>query len=108
KHWELAPTNPAAFEKAGIEFAFTTADLGNVSEFLGNVRKAIQHGLSEEGALSALTTTPAKLLGVDNLVGSIDAGKVANFIITNGPIFNANTAILQNWINGEQHNVKNE
>lgn len=108
KHWELAPTNPAQFEKAGIEFAFTTADLTNVSEFLGNVRKAIQHGLTEQTALSALTATPAKLLGVDNLVGSLDAGKVANFIITNGPIFGNGTAILQNWVNGEQHNVKND
>ncbi len=108
KHWELAPTNPAAFEKAGIEFSFTTADLGSPNEFLGNIRKAIQHGLSEEKALMALTTVPAKLLGVENLLGTLDAGKEANFLITNGPIFSERTAILQNWVGGQQYNVKNE
>jgi imidazolonepropionase-like amidohydrolase len=108
KHWELAPTNPAAFEKAGIEFAFTTADLGNTSELFANIRKAIQNGLTEQTALAALTTTPAKLLGVESLIGTLEAGKVANFIITNGPVFSDKTAILQNWVSGERFNVKNE
>jgi len=38
KHWELAPSNPAAFEKAGIEFCITTADLREVKEFRSNLQ----------------------------------------------------------------------
>jgi len=108
KHWELAPTNPAAFEKAGINFALTASDLGNVGEFMGNLRKAIDHGLSETRALEALTKTPATLLGIYDKVGSLDAGKLANFIITSGPVFNERTVILQNWVQGNKYGVKED
>lgn len=108
KHWELAPTNAAALEKAGVNFAFTTADLTNVSEFTANLRKAIDYGLSETRALEALTKIPASLLGVYEKVGSLDAGKLANFIITSGTLFDAKTVILQNWVQGIRYNVKDE
>ena len=84
KHWELAPTNPAAFEKANITFCLTTADLHDVKQFYTNLRKAFDYGLTETKALEALTKIPATLLNVYDKVGSIDAGKVANFLITSG------------------------
>ncbi|HNU87964.1 MAG TPA: amidohydrolase, partial [Ferruginibacter sp.] len=59
KHWELAPGNPSAFEKAGINFCLTTADLTNPADFMANLRKAIEYGLTEPKALEALTKTPA-------------------------------------------------
>jgi imidazolonepropionase-like amidohydrolase len=105
KHWELAPTNPAALEKAGINFCLTTADLKDAKQFMANLRKAIQHGLSPKAALQALTTAPANLLGVGNLVGSLEAGKLANFIITNGAVFAEKTAILHNWIQGKKYAI---
>ncbi|RYY26793.1 MAG: amidohydrolase [Chitinophagaceae bacterium] len=108
KHWELAPTNAASFEKANINFALTTADLTNVSEFMGNLRKAIEHGLSETRALDALTKTPATLLGMYDKVGSLEAGKLANFLITSGPIFDAKTVILHNWVQGNRFAVKGD
>src|SRR3984957_20660032 len=55
KQWELAPTNPGAFEKAGIPFCLTTADLRDPKQFLPNVRKSFDYGLSEAKALDALT-----------------------------------------------------
>jgi imidazolonepropionase-like amidohydrolase len=108
KHWELAPMNPAAFEKAGIPFCLTAADLKEPKSFLPNLRKAIEYGLSESKALDALTRTPANLLGVYDQVGSLDQGKLANFIITNGPVFSEKTVILQNWVQGEKYGVKEE
>jgi imidazolonepropionase-like amidohydrolase len=105
KHWELAPTNPAAFEKANIPFCLTAADLTDTKQFLANLRKAIEYGLSESKAFEALTKTPATLLGVYDKVGSIDAGKLANFLITSGPVFNEKTTIYQNWIQGEKYSV---
>ncbi|RMG82059.1 MAG: amidohydrolase [Bacteroidetes bacterium] len=101
KHWELAPTNPARLERAGVRFAFTTAGLSKKSDFLPNIRKAIEQGLPEEAALRALTTTPAELMGVANRLGTLDAGKIANFIITNGNIFDKKTKIYHNWIQGK-------
>jgi len=105
KNWELAPANPAAFEKANIPFCLTAADLRDTKQFLTNLRKAIEYGLSEAKAFEALTKTPAVLLGVYDKVGSLDAGKLANFLITSGPVFNEKTIIYQNWIQGEKYSV---
>ena len=108
KHWELAPTNPGAFEKAGIPFCLTTADLRDTKQFYTNLRKAFEFGLTEGKALEALTKTPATLVGIYDKVGSLDAGKLANFIITTGPVFNEKTSIVENWIQGRKYGVKEE
>jgi imidazolonepropionase-like amidohydrolase len=108
KHWEMAPTNAGAFEKAGIPFCLTTADLRDVKTFITNLRTAFNYGLTENGALQALTKTPATLLGIYDQVGSLDAGKWANFLITSGPVFNEKTTIFQNWVQGIKYNVKDE
>ncbi|MBI2729607.1 MAG: amidohydrolase family protein [Sphingobacteriales bacterium] len=108
KHWELAPTNPAAIEKAGISFCLTAADLKDNKSFWSNLRKAIEYGLSEKAALDALTKTPASLLGIGDKVGSLEAGKVANFLITSGPLFSEKTTILQNWVQGDKYAVKED
>jgi imidazolonepropionase-like amidohydrolase len=108
KHWELAPTNPGAFEKAGINFCLTAADLRDQKQFLANVRKAFDYGLTEAKALEALTKTPATLIGVYDKVGSLDAGKLANFLITTGPVFNEKTNIVENWVRGKKFDVKED
>jgi imidazolonepropionase-like amidohydrolase len=106
KHWELAPTNLATLEKNGISFAITTSGLKKTSDFLPNIRKAIENGLSETAALKALTTTPAQLLKVDDQVGSLKKGMLANFIVTSGKLFDEKTIIYQNWIQGLPYSLK--
>ena len=108
KNWELAPTNPAAIEKAGISFCLTAADLRDPKTFLSGLRKAIEYGLTEKAALDALTKNPATWLGVYDKIGSIDAGKIANFVITTGPVFAEKTVLLQNWIQGNKYAVKED
>ena len=108
KNWELAPSNPAAFEKAGINFCLTTADLSNPSDFLTNLRKALEYGLTESKALESLTKNPASMLGIYDKVGSIEAGKLANFLIANGNVFQEKTTILQNWVQGKKYAVKDD
>jgi imidazolonepropionase-like amidohydrolase len=108
KHWELAPTNPAAFEKANIPFALTAADLRDTKQFWTNLRKAVDYGLSEAKAFDALTKTPATWLGVYDKVGSLDEGKLANFLITTGPLFNEKTVIIENWVQGDKYAVKED
>ncbi len=108
KHWELAPTNPAALEKANIPFCLTTADLKDVKQFWANLRKAFDYGLSESKAFEALTKTPATLLGVYDKVGSLDEGKLANFLITTGPLFSEKTSIVENWVQGDEYDIKQD
>ncbi len=108
KHWEMAPSNPAAFEKANIPFCITSAEVRDGRTFMANVRKAIEYGLSETKALEALTSAPAQLIGIADKTGTLEAGKLANFIVTSGPVFNEKTIILQNWIQGEKYGVKED
>jgi imidazolonepropionase-like amidohydrolase len=108
KHWEMAPAEAGMFEKANIPFSITTSDLKDIKQFTANLRKAIEYGLTETKAIESLTKTPATMLGVYNKVGSLDAGKLANFIITSGTLFNEKTLILQNWIQGEKYAVKED
>ncbi|WP_138990553.1 amidohydrolase family protein [Larkinella sp. C7] len=103
KHWEMAPANPAMLAKAGVPFALTTANLRNKTDFWANLRKAIDYGLTEQQALAALTTTPAQLLKIDNEVGSLKPGLLANFIITSDNLFSADNVVLENWIRGKQY-----
>lgn len=108
KHWEMAPTNAGAFEKAAIPFCLTTADLRDVKTFFSNLRTAFNYGLTETAALNALTKTPATVLGIYDQVGSLEAGKWANFLITSGSIFNEKTTIWQNWIQGSKYTIKED
>ncbi len=108
KQWEMAPSNPAAFEKAGITFCLTAADMRDTKQFMASLRKAIEYGLSETKALEALTKTPATLLNVYNETGSLEAGKWANFLITSGPVFAEKTTLLQNWVQGEKYTLKED
>ena len=101
KHWELAPANPAMLEKNGVQFCFTSADLKDKSNFLKNIRKAIQYGLSEKTALKALTANPAAFVNAGGKVGALKKGFYANFFITTKPVFDEESSILQHWVAGE-------
>ncbi|MBO9728043.1 MAG: amidohydrolase family protein [Chitinophaga sp.] len=108
KHWEMAPAEAGAFEKANIPFCLTAADLKDVKQFMANVRRAIAYGLSEQKALEALTKTPATILKAYDKVGSLEAGKLANFLIASGPIFSDKTVLYQNWIQGNRYIIKSD
>lgn len=108
KHWELAAQGPRILAEAGVDFAFTASDLKDNKKFLENIKGAVEKGkLSKETALKALTYNPANFVNAYNLVGSLESGKVANFIICNGDIFDKGE-ILENWASGEQMIFKNE
>ena len=104
-NWELAPLNPGALEKAGVNFALTADGLKDKSAFLANLRKAVKYGLSTSGALKALTYTPAAMMGMQGEIGSLKKGMLADFIITSGDIFKQGTCIYSNWIKGCPYQV---
>ncbi len=105
KHWEWAPANLAVLEKNNIEFAVSASDLEKKEQFLENLQKAKSYGISDEAILKALTYTPANLLGVYEKVGSLEKGKVANFIICDRNIFLPKATIYENWVNGVRYEV---
>ena len=105
KAWEMAATNPGVLEKAGINFALTAFGLDNTREFWANIRTAIESGLTEKQALLAVTEVPAKMLGIGDKVGSIEKGKLANFLITSDNLFKSSNIIHENWVQGKRYIV---
>ena len=102
KHWEMAPANAAMLEDAGIRFALTSIGLDNPRDFWTNLRLAMDNGLSDTYALRALTEIPAEMLGVADKLGTLEQGKLANFIITSDSLFKEGTVIYENWVQGEK------
>jgi imidazolonepropionase-like amidohydrolase len=103
KHWELAPTNAATVDKAGITFAFTSAGLKEPAGFLRNVRKTVEYGLPYKAAIKALTATPATLAGVTDMLGDLKQGKLASFLITTDSLFTRTTMVAETWVNGKRY-----
>jgi N-acetylglucosamine-6-phosphate deacetylase len=103
--WDLAPENPARLHKAGVSFAISTHGLRDKSDFLKQLRKAVQRGLDRSAALAAVTTTPAKLLGVDDSLGTIEPGKRGSFIVADGDLFEEKTKIVQMWADGNEFEI---
>jgi imidazolonepropionase-like amidohydrolase len=106
RNWDEAPDNPKRLHDAGIKFAFTTATLKDPATFMANVRKAIERGLAPDAALEALTVTPAMYFGVEKKMGTLNAGKIANFIVTDGDLFNEKTKLMETWVDGKRYIVK--
>ncbi len=100
-HWYEAPANLYFLQKNGIPFCITSQGC-DAAGFLKNLREAVQFGLTEEEALKALTSTPANILNISDMVGSLKQGMLANFIITSGNIFESNTTIYENWVQGNK------
>ncbi|MCV6631380.1 MAG: amidohydrolase family protein [Flavobacteriaceae bacterium] len=105
RYWQQAPFNAAKLEEAGIAFALTSHGLKKGDNFLKNVQKAIQHGLSKEKALEALTTVPARILGKESVLGHLQKGAYANFLLTSGPLFDSKTILYENWVGGQKHQI---
>ncbi len=102
KGWELAPTNPAVLEKAGIRFSLTAFGLENIKDFWTNIRTAIDNGLTEKQALLSITEIPAGMIGISDKVGTLEKGKLANFIITSDSLFKKTNVIEENWVQGKR------
>lgn len=102
KTWNQAPANLKMLAENDIPFTITAHDLDAEKDFRNNLLKAVSYGLSKEDALAALTTTPAKILGEENRLGTLKEGAWANFIITSGDYFNKETSVFENWIQGEK------
>ena len=97
-------SNPAALHAAGIRFALASGGL-RPGEFLGNVRKAISAGLPRDVALQALTVRAAEVAGVGAQLGSVEAGKIANLIVTERDILGDSANVRMVFVDGIRHEV---
>ncbi|MCH8006004.1 MAG: amidohydrolase family protein [Planctomycetes bacterium] len=106
--WEQAPTNPRRLLAAGVTVALTTHRLEKRKDFPEALHRAILHGLSEDDALASLTTTPARLLGVADIMGTIEVGKVANLVTVEGTLFARKPKVRSTWVNGRRYEISRD
>lgn len=106
RHWDFASENPARLKKAGITFAFTSHQLKDVSQFRSMIKTAIDCGLYADDALASVTTIPASLVGMEKQIGSLEPGKIANIILTDGELFAEKSKVRETWIEGVRYEVK--
>ncbi len=106
EHWDLAPENPGRLAAAGIKMALSSDRLEDKREFLAGVRKAVERGLTEDAALAALTTTPAAMFGVGDRLGTLEAGKLAHLLVTDGDVFSKRTHVREVWIGGRRYDAR--
>jgi imidazolonepropionase-like amidohydrolase len=95
-----APKVPAALEKAGLVFAFSSAGLRESRDFVRNVGRAVKEGLSPEAAIRALTINAARIAGASDRVGSLEKGKIANVLVTEGDLFDERLRIKHVFVDG--------
>ncbi len=106
RHWDNAPTNPEKLAAAKVPFAITASGLSDPKKLHEMLGQAIERGFTADQALAALTTLPAKMLGIDNRVGTLEVGKAANLILSGGDLFTKETKISVVFVDGQRFEIK--
>jgi imidazolonepropionase-like amidohydrolase len=109
RSWDWALENPALLRKQGMDIALTTHGLEDKKSFRKNLRLAMGRGLSENDALAALTTIPARLCGLDKSLGTVEPGKMANLTVVDGKgYFDEHAKVNSVWIDGRFYRIAPE
>ncbi|WP_431211678.1 amidohydrolase family protein [Puia sp. P3] len=101
---------PAILQKAGVLFCINDGhEETRYRNLMFNAGVAAAHGLTKEQALQAITLNSAKILGVDDRTGSLEAGKDANVVISNGDILDMRSSIIEHaFIQGREVSLENK
>src|SRR6266481_3948127 len=102
---ERAPSSPAALAKAGVKFAFYSGGITAPKDILKAAKKSIDAGLPTDAALRALTLSAAEIFGVADRLGSLENGKIANLVVTDGDLFEDKTKIKMVFVDGRKFEV---
>jgi imidazolonepropionase-like amidohydrolase len=101
-------TLPLEAYKAGVRFAFGTFNNQFVRDLPYQAATAVAYGLPYEEALKAVTINPAQIWGVADKIGSVQEGKIANLIITDGDPLEIQTQIKHLIIKGKEVELTNK
>ncbi len=100
-YYDLLFENPAKLQQAGVRFCISTGDAGpevrNLAQYAG---MASAFGLSKADAVKSVTLYPAQIMNVADRLGSIETGKMANLVVTDGDLLEIRTRIRYLFIDG--------
>ncbi len=94
------PKTAGKLAAAGVKFAFHSGG-ATAADYFSNAGKAIENGLERDAAIRAMTLGAAEVLGVDNRLGSIEAGKIANLVVVKGDIFGRDRFASHVFVDGK-------
>jgi len=98
---------PELFRTRGITYGFSTLETKS-KDIKTNLSKLVEKGLSEDAALAALTTSPAQLLGVSSIMGTVDQGKIANLVISDKPYFEEKSNVKMVFVDGKLYEFEDK
>lgn len=101
-----APVGPQALARAGVTFGFESGGLDDPKTFLENASKVAAGGLSPDAVLKALTLDAATIAGAADRLGSIETGKIANLVITEGDLFGEKRTIRHVFVGGRPARIQ--
>ena len=101
--YDVLYENAAKLQGAGVRFSISTGDAGaEVRDLPYHAGMAASFGLARADALKSVTLYPAQIMGLGDRLGSIETGKIANLVITDGDLLEARTRVRHLFINGRQ------
>jgi len=103
---DRAPSSPATLARAGVKFAFYSGGIATPKDILKAAKKSIDAGLAPDAAVRALTLTPAEIFGVADRLGSIEKGKIANLVVTDGDLFDEKTKVKYIFVDGQKFDIR--
>jgi len=98
--YDLYYSIPSLLSKSGVKFAFSISSASGMFDLPFHAGMAVAYGLSKEEALKTVTLYPAQMYGVDDVMGSLEVGKMANVVVTNGDMLEASTKVVHEFIRG--------
>jgi len=100
--WEESVKGPSVLSGAGVRIAFRTGSATDKKKALAAARTFVEHGLDRDAALRAMTIEPARLLGLDARLGTIEPGKIASFSAFTGDLFDKDSAVRYVFVEGKK------
>ncbi|MFB0518209.1 MAG: amidohydrolase family protein, partial [Acidobacteriota bacterium] len=103
---EIYPLNALKLQEAGLKFAINSYGLTNPNDLTKNLQTAIEKGLPAGEALRAMTINAAEFLCIDQQVGSLEKGKIANIVLSEGELFAKESKVKYVFVDGKKFEVK--
>jgi imidazolonepropionase-like amidohydrolase len=98
--YDAAYANAGVLQRAGVRFAFQSGDSANSRNLPYHAAMAAAFGLPRDAALAAVTLRAAQIFGIDHEIGSIETGKLADLVLTDGDLLDIRTQVKGVFIRG--------